>query len=33
MITYTFGIVFGDQAWVNMQEMALMQAGRDTGKG
>ena len=26
-------IVFGDQASVNMQEMALMQAGRGTKKG
>ena len=26
-------VVFGDQASVNMQEMALMQAGRGTGKG
>ena len=26
-------IVFEDQASVNMQEMALMQAGRETGKG
>ena len=26
-------IVFGDQASVNMQEVALMQVGRGTGKG